>query len=218
MAVIYFGGCSITLGTGFEKEQLDPRIYPNQVTSEAINDAGGGSSNLKIFTKAAKAIVEDTAEAYVVQWSGLHRHWLYPKPDSGIYIGASYEKSDDFVAQYQLRNHDYGNILQLIDFTRILSDLADKHNSQIIFVNGMVIWENNIEWMYQLVSDADSDHDRFVENLQNNMELVDWSQWINPWHNMNDYKLDNAPLDEHPGPQTHKQIADLILEKLNERI
>lgn len=218
MALIYFGGCSITLGAGFEDLTQDRRIYPNLVTSEAINDATGGSSNLKIFTQAAKAILEDVSDTYVVQWSALHRHWLYPAPDAGTYIGGVNETNDKFIAQFQLLNHDYGNILQLLDYTRILTDMAQKHNSDIFFVNGLVTWSKDIDWMYELVMDASSDHDRFVENLQNNMDLVNWDLWVNPWHSMNDNKLDNAPLDNHPGPQTHQHIADLILEKLNERL
>lgn len=218
MSVIYFGGCSITAGTGFELEKKDPLIYPNQITSEAINDAEGGSSNLKIFIRAAKAIIENTADSYVVQWSALHRHWLYPAPDSAVYIGAPHEQKNDFVTQFQLQNHDYGNILQLIDYTRILVNLAESHNTAIIFVNGLVNWSNDINWMHSLVSDADTGHQLFVENLINNIELAHLDLWVNPWENMNDHKLDNAPLDEHPGPQTHLYIAQLVTQKLNERI
>ena len=218
MGTIYFGGCSITDGTGYSLGKKDPLIYPNLVSTDVINDAEGGSSNLKIFTRASKAIIENVADAYVIQWSALHRHWMYPAPDTGVYLGSPHEQDNDFVVQFQLRNHDYGNILQLIDYTRVLTDMAHKHDSEIYFVNGLVTWSDDIDWMRKLVSDAKTDHNRFVENLQNNMELAHLDLWINPWKNMNDYKLDTAPLDAHPGPRTHKQIAELILEKLNERL
>lgn len=215
MAVIHFSGCSFTQGAGFDKEKEDPRIYPNLLTSEAINEAEGGSSNLKIFNKTAKAIIEKQADAYVVQWSALHRHWMYPTPDSGYYIGSNYETDDDFVAQFQLLNHDYGNILQLIDFTRILSDMAKSHSVNIVFVNGIINWKRDIDWIFDLVSDAKADHQRFVENLENNFDLIDWNQWINPWQSMHELATDIAPLDNiHPGPNTHKHIAELINERL----
>lgn len=213
--MIYFNGCSITKGAGFEQETQDPRIYPNLVTDRAINGAQSGNSNLKIFSSTARAIIDNLADIYVVQWSALHRHWLYPTPDSGIYIGSSHKSSDVFVTEFQLRNHDYYNILQLIDFTLILEKLAQLSRSSIVFVNGLVNWKNDLDWMYTLVSDAKSDHQYYVENLQNNMELVNWDLWVNPWHDMQSNKLDSAPLDNHPGPKTHRQIADKIVEYIN---
>ena len=36
MAVIHFSGYSFTQGIGFDREKLDPKIYPNLITSGAI--------------------------------------------------------------------------------------------------------------------------------------------------------------------------------------
>jgi len=211
MDKIYFGGCSITEGDGFAAGKEDPRIYPNLLVSNAINDSEGGSSNIKIFLKAATAIVDNLANVYIIQWSALHRHWIYPTPDSGIHLS---DTKDKHAKWYQERNHDYGNIIQLIQFCRILQDLAFSHNAKLLFINGLVNWSNDIEWMKELVADASSDHERFIENLQNNMELIDWNLWINPWSNMYDTKLDVAEDNLHPGPLTHKHIADQIRDKL----
>jgi hypothetical protein len=212
----YFNGCSITQGAGFANEKLNPNIYPNLIATDYINDASGGASNLKIFLHSSRAIIDNLADIYIVQWSALHRHWVYAAPDQGTYIGsvADSHQLKDFVAQYQLLNHDYGNILQLIDFCRILQALANSCNAKLLFVNGLVDWSNKIDWMHKLVEDASSDHERFVENLQNNMELVDWNLWINPWSSMYDSRLDEANDGLHPGPLTHKHIADQIRDKL----
>jgi hypothetical protein len=213
----YFNGCSITQGAGFANEKLNSNIYPNLLATDHINDASGGASNLKIFLHSSKAIIDNLADAYIVQWSALHRHWVYPAPDQGIYIGSMLDPgqtNSDFVAQYQLLNHDYGNIMQLIDFCRILQDQASSHQAKLIFVNGLVDWSNSQDWMVKLVEDASSDHDRFIETLQNNLELVDWNLWINPWNNMYDSRLDEADDGLHPGPLTHKHIADQIRDKL----
>ena len=215
--MMYVGGCSITQGAGFEKEKEDPRIYPNLIGNSVINDAEGGSSNLKIFLKAATAIIDNLADVYIVQWSAVHRHWVYPAPDQGIYFGSMLDPNspnNKLIAQYQLLNHDYGNIMQLIDFCRILQDQASSHNVKLLFVNGLVNWSNDINWMKELVSTAESDHDRFVEQMQNNMELVDWDLWVNPWNNMYAVRLDEAEDDLHPGPLTHKRIAEQLKAKL----
>ena len=221
MPKFYFNGCSITAGHGFAHGEIDDRIYTNLVAKNSINDASGGSSNLKIFLHSSKAIVDNLADIYVVQWSSVHRHWVYPAPDKGIYIGTAAKRiynhdaaDDKFITQYQLRNGNYSNIMQLIDFCRILQDQASSHQAKLIFVNGLVNWSNNQDWMAKLVEDASSDHDRFIEILQNNMELVDWDLWINPWNSIYDSKLDVAEDGLHPGPLTHKHIADQIRDKL----
>ena len=223
----HFNGCSITQGAGFTDGGNDTRIYPNLVSDDHINDANGGSSNLKIFLHSSKAILDNLADVYIVQWSALHRHWVYPAPDQGIMfaetkLGDSKTREGDpnplflskMIAQYQLLNHDYGNIMQLIDFCRILQDQAKSHNVQLLFINGLVTWSDQVDYIKELVRDADSDHDRFVEQMQNNMELVDWDKWIDPFNNMYERRLDEAEDNLHPGPQTHKQIAKLIKDKL----
>jgi hypothetical protein len=228
MDMIYFGGCSITMGAGYPAQQQDYRIYPNlvaaAVNSQADNQAEGGSSNLKIFTRAAKALLDKQHNTYFVQWSALHRHWVYPSPKHGFYIG-SY--ADDniadrtFVAQYQLLNHDYSNIIALIDYTRILQQLAKDAGCDIWFVNGLLPWAEDMllpsldtssyaQHLYQGLTSKELDD--YSERLRNNLELIDWSQWINPWNSIAGMQIDNAPLDTHPGPNTHAKIANVILE------
>ncbi len=225
--MIYFGGCSITMGAGYPDQQQDPTIYPNLVSramhTHADNQAEGGSSNLKIFTRAAKALLDRSHDAYFVQWSALHRHWVYPSPKQGFYIGSYADNGlvdRSFVAQYQLLNHDYGNIMSLIDYTRILQQMADDASSDIWFVNGMLPWTEDMltgtapsqyaQQLYQGLSEQETQD--FKQRLQNNLELIDWKQWINPWHSIADLQTDDAPLDTHPGPNTHAKLAEMILD------
>lgn len=222
---IYFTGCSITMGAGFDFVQNDLRIYPMRVCeeyrAECINQAEGGSDNKKIFLRAAKAIMDRLADVYVVQWSALHRHWLYPAPNKGIYMGSHYEESSlkSFIAQYQLLNHDYNNIMTVIDYTRILENLAQSSFAKIVFVNGMLPWTEDLltqadygQYAQDLMSDLSSDDViDFRNRLTNNLELINWDLWANPWNSIMAMKQDNAPLDDHPGEQTHKQIAAKII-------
>jgi hypothetical protein len=225
MVMIYFGGCSITVGAGFEKEKNDSRIYPNLIGS-ADNDATGGSSNLKIFTRAAKALLDRQHDMYFVQWSALHRHWVYPSPKHGLYIGSYTDQNlidRNFVTQYQLLNHDYANIIALIDYTRILQQMADDAGRNIWFINGMVPWTEDMltasepsEYAQSLYQGFDPEEVLdFSERLRNNLELIDWQQWINPWHSILDLQDDDAPLDDHPGPNTHQKIAEMIIKHID---
>ena len=63
-----------------------------------------------------------------------------------------------------------------------------------------------------------NDVQEFRNRLTNNLELINWQLWANPWTSVRDMQQDNAPLDDHPGEQTHCEIADKIitvLEKIN---
>jgi hypothetical protein len=228
--MIYFGGCSITQGSGFYNEKRDASIYPNiiakQLTIPALNAAEGGSSNLKIFTAAAKAIMDQQAEIYIIQWSALHRHWLYPQPNQGFYIGSDVELPEykQFVAQFQLLNHDYSNIMSVVDYTRLLTHMAQQSNAHVYFINGLLPWTEDLltgakesEYTQTLFKDVD-DPAPFKEQLKNNLELVDWSLWANPWTSINEMAVDLGPLGHHPGSETHSKIANMIINLIDKSI
>lgn len=232
--MIHFSGCSFTMGAGYPGEQQNPAIYPNligAILKEQVNNhAEGGSSNLKIFTKTAKALLDQSFSPhsrYFVQWSALHRHWVYPSPKHGVYIGGKVDDNildRNFVAQYQLLNHDYSNIMSLIDYTRILTQMAKNANTDIWFINGLLPWTEDIlhgtepsEYTQSLYTDLTKDEIKdFSTRLKDNLELVDWKQWINPWTSMANMtsNKDFAPLDNHPGPATHQKLADMILQHI----
>lgn len=229
--MIYFGGCSITMGAGYSAQQQDERIYPNQVgyylSTLVDNQAEGGSSNLKIFTRAAKALIDKQHTCYFVQWSALHRHWVYPSPKHGFYIGSDVDDNiadRNFVAHYQLLNHDYSNIMSLIDYTRILTQMAKDAGVDIWFINGIVPWTSDMllassnrsdyaKTLYQGLSLTEEQD--FAERLQNNLELISWDSWINPWNSIAELQVDDAPLDNHPGPETHKKVAEMIVDHID---
>lgn len=228
--MIYFGGCSITMGAGFLSQQSSSDIYPNVVAAElqqtVYNDAEGGSSNLKIFVKAAKSIVNRACREYVVQWSALHRHWVYPAPDRGFFIGADTDTNivdKNFVAQYQLLNHDYSNIMSVIDYTRILGQMAHDAGVNIWFVNGMLPWTQDMltrsqpsDYANSLYADITGPEQQiYKDQLANNLELLNWQQWINPWCSITDMQTDSAPLDNHPGAGTHRKLSNLILQVID---
>ena len=113
--------------------------------------------------------------------------------------------------------------MSLIDYTRILQQMADDAGKDIWFINGMIPWTQDMlidqapsKYAESLYEDLDAnDTQSFSERLRNNLELIDWTQWINPWHSIIDLKIDDAPLDDHPGPATHKKIADMIIQHID---
>jgi hypothetical protein len=101
--------------------------------------------------------------------------------------------------------------------------MADDAGKDIWFINGMLPWTQDMltnqspsAYAKTLFQDLDDDQTQdFSERLRNNLELIDWTQWINPWHSIVDFKLDHAPLDDHPGPATHRKIADMIYQRID---
>jgi len=172
-------------------------------------------------------MIDSDADVFVVQWSALHRHWMYPMPNQGVFVGTPMESSDHrkFVEQFQRLNHDYGNLMTVIDFTRILQDQAREKNKKMCFVNGLISWKRDLLEREQRSDYAQSlfdglagqERDDFADRLANNMELVDWTQWVNPWTTVYDLKIDDAPLDQHPGPRTHEKLTELIAQVIDKQ-
>ena len=148
-------------------------------------------------------------------------------PNQGVFVGTPLESSEHkkFVEQFQRLNHDYTNLMTVIDFTRILQDLAREKNHHICFVNGLINWKSDLLYRKQesdyarslfdgLTADETTD---FADQLANNLELVDWSLWANTWNTVYDFKTDDAPLDQHPGPVTHKKLAELIAQVIDKQ-
>ncbi len=228
---IYATGCSVTAGAGFPGGKEDSAIYLNllaqRYSADVINDAEGGASNFKIFLRAAKAMIDLDADVFVIQWSAIHRHWMYPMPNQGVFVGTPMESSQHkkFVEQFQRLNHDYANLMTVIDFTRILQDQAREKNRCICFVNGLIGWKNDLLYRKQESDYAQSlfdgldenETDDFADRLANNLELVDWNLWANSWETVYDFKLDDAPLDQHPGPRTHEKLAELITQVIDKQ-
>jgi hypothetical protein len=101
--------------------------------------------------------------------------------------------------------------------------MADDASCDIWFVNGMLPWTEDMlsgsessqyaQQLYQGLSEHEVQD--FKQRLQNNLELIDWNQWINPWLSIPDMQIDNAPLDTHPGPGTHAKLAEMILDVID---
>jgi hypothetical protein len=155
-----FIGCSFTVGEGLEFEKLDADNYTNIVvkrySANVLNLAKKGNSNYNIFITALTEILFNTPDKIFIQWSALNRMWLYPGPNTEltvshtinndyVYRDIVYEKKElqKFADTYHILNHDYNNLLTLINYSNILTELS-KNKTQLIFINGLVPWTEDI--------------------------------------------------------------------------
>jgi hypothetical protein len=245
---VCWNGCSFTVGEGFPVHQRDQYIYDRLISKqfgfESTNIAVGGSSNLEIFKRSAQAILENKYDIVVTQWSALNRLWLHPGPGCvfmtsddhcvdfkyrDIYIDSRFKKK--FRETLLLLNHDYQNILDLIEYCCILECMSKPTKTQIIFVNGLVPWADDLSRDLSLVNissqlsaytkeildfDNRDDHEiiNFFQHLKNHFKKLNQAYWVNIFNSMQSNICDLGPEGHHPGVLSHQLMADQISEYL----
>ena len=242
-----FNGCSFTVGEGFEPTDRTRFIYDKLITKaldiESVNIAQIGSSNYEIFMRSAAALNQNF-DIIVVQWSALNRLILYPGPDGtfscndgiGPFDYRDIHLSESITRQMRelmrILNHDYHNLLDLIEYCSILDRLASLRGVKIVYVNGLVPWcDDLIKPLGNNLASSLSDYSKeildfdnrddaeirfYFEKLQKQFEKLDQSKWVNLFESFRRLCVDKGPLGHHPGIESHKLMSEKILNYLNE--
>ena len=242
---IAFNGCSFTRGDGFSIAERDTALYYGQVAKhlgcEFDNNAKGGYSNLRIFHSAYEDIVSNKYDTVFVQWSYVNRTWLSPKPNQWYFMGSRFvpinniygesltftkAEIDKITDTYMLLNGDYQNLIELVTYSNILEQLAKVYNTKIVFINGIVLWtedmfqpfdsvaglSNYAKEVYDIETNTQSPVEQFHNNLYNKTSTLNKNLWINLYDSMFNITFDFAPEDGvHPGPKTHKLLAEKVI-------
>lgn len=239
---VCFNGCSFTVGEGFTKSQRDQYIYDRLLEQKfkfnRINIAKGGSSNHTIFMRSADAILSEQYHCVVTQWSALNRIWLKPGPDCEFFSNDSLpffkyreiyldEKAKNtFKKTLLMLNGDFDNIIQLIKYCKILESLAYYTNTEVVFVNGLVPWTNDLitklgpdlgkslssysKSMLDFDNREDNEIIKFFQELQQHFSTLNRDLWVNLFESFVGNSTDVGPEGHHPGIISHKWMADKI--------
>jgi len=242
-----FIGCSFTAGIGLGLEKHDPNLYANIVadnfSADIYNVAVGGNSNYNIFITALKELLFNTPDKLFVQWSALNRLWLYPGPNTELFLAHtvisdynyrnivySKKKLQEFANIYHILNHDYKNLLDLIGYCNTLTKI---NNCQIIFINGLLPWTQEIlnkatvenfsenlsmysKEVLEFDTRDDSEITELFTNLNNAVLSLEQSCWVNMFDSMVTTQIDLGNDSSHPGPKSHQLYAEMIIKYLNE--
>lgn len=244
-----FNGCSFTVGEGFPVEQRELFIYDRLVSRhfnvDHTNIAQGGASNYNIFMRSLQALLSNKYDIMFVQWSALNRIWLSPGPE--VYFFVNDDKYPDFTYRdlylnkhdknflkkcLLLLNHDYQNILDLIDYCSSLLVLAHAQNTKIFFINGIVPWtddltkplgpdlESTLSNYTKNILDFDNRNDHevveFFLKLQTKFKELDQTKWINLFDSLQENTIDHGPEGHHPGINSHQWMANKIINYIEE--
>jgi hypothetical protein len=248
-----FNGCSFTVGEGFESpEEKDLYVYDrlvaNSIGYNRINIAVPGSSNHRIFIRSVNAIEKGICDILFVQWSALSRIWLSPGPEAWycampsptvneyVYRNKVLLKGKEklnFEITLNLFNHDYNNILELVDYCNILSKLAKQSNVQIVYINGLVPWtrdlvtaltddlNNSLSLYTKEILDFSSRDDDDIKknflNLQQKFSTMDLSQWVNVFDSLQNNMVDIGTAGHHPGIKSNQWIANKIIDFMKDK-
>lgn len=241
-----FVGCSFTSGTGLDLEKDDDknyvRIISNHYGADVKNVSKPGNSNYDIFMSALQELVTEPPDTLFVQWTGLNRVWLYPSPttelflshiitEDFIYRDVTYSKFDlqKFSNQYHLLNHDYHNLLVLIDYCNIIKRVAT--NTKVVFINGLIPWTEEIcnidtindysknlsaytKTLLEFDSTDDAELNQIFTKLYTHIINTDRLCWVNMFNSMLELQVDRGNDNMHPGEESHKVYADMIINYL----
>jgi len=256
-----FCGCSYVQGVGLEFLDQDPALWVNilhQSISELsstrlINLGIGGNTNENIFMSSLSAMTTQKDCKYVfVAWTSLKRIHLNPSVElynTDLYlenskiadtnINPNITIPGSYVENIRDRFFDLGHVhydlLKIFRYTKILSDLAEKLNINIFFINSLLPVDKN--YFVQTTSqlrvpfdttpytqkilnlDTRSDDEYFkiydlIHNDYKNTQALD-SNWLNLdcGYRMCFY-LDKGNDDQHPGVLSNQTFAYFITEKL----
>jgi len=239
-----FHGCSFTYGEGFPVDQRPLYTYPHLVSRELdfeiTNLAWPGNSNYKIFMQAARSLQQQQFDIVFCQWTAFNRLWLHPGPDCSFFASGkanefryrdlylSSNETQKFSDMLQLLNHDYHNLLDLIDYCNILESLASVSKRKICHINGLVPWESDLvvkpaaveilsKYSKDMLDSINRDNVEtlsFFETLQDKFQLIKQSNWVNLFDSFVSNMIDFGPEGHHPGIKSHRLMADKILNHL----
>ena len=189
---VCFTGCSFTVGDGFPEHERENFIYDRLISKElnwdSENQAQLGNSNYYIFIQSYNAIISNKYDLVVSQWSALNRLWLSPGPNCFYatnddnkdfrYRNLTIPKGDKqfFKNIVLLLNHDYQNILDLVDYCNILQTVSKEYKVKHFNINGLVPWTQDL--ILPFGSDLAQEFSLYTKNLldfdnRDNKELIE---------------------------------------------
>lgn len=263
MTEILFSGCSYTKGVGLSLEEKDADNAYNVFAQEYFKDsynvtniAEGGNSNLSIYFSTSLALIKKHYDYAFVSWTSYPRYNFrigfetyefgrkvlfagMPTESTSAHEGhgLSYSKKwlNDFKDRYFLAHHDHFEVVDIIKYITLLTDVAEKAGTKLYFVNNLCLWDdgffnrltdflpNELTEKTKKLLDVDTRDDKEIFELYNLMHDdfeasggIRENKWINLYAPFRNIKLDLGNDNWHPGPLSHKQFGTHLAQRFSE--
>jgi len=229
---ILIGGCSFTAGQGFAGQKHDPAIWPNliaqKVGARINNVAKAGYDNAGIYLNILNALSNRKYDLILIQITSLDRIILSPNINGCRLVNEhnisngmiSDQKYQEFFKTFCILNQPFEHWLRLIKMISYLQTLP----TEVVFINGLLDWDDNFfqgkksDFMKYVLDEDNLLDDKIDQGRKivfESSKKIDLTRWVNLTDSMKKLKVDNAgPQDKHPGPKTHKLIAEKIYNHL----
>ena len=255
-----FTGCSFTQGVGLLSEYADPGLWVNILHSthpklkslNLINSGVSGYNNKQIFCKTVEDLITHRPTTAFVCWTEPSRITVNPGLETyptSLFLGGctlvehgvnlvDVTYSKDYIENIKNRFFDLTNLhyefLELLNYCRILTKLANQLNVTLYFVNGICFWDDNYftynadisrlpedltELTKKLIqTDLRSDieifiiYDRMHSEYKTANGLTNWLNLYNGFRTK--FYLDLGNDNLHPGYISNKKFAEFLLTQL----
>lgn len=257
MKKILFSGCSFVKGIGLPQEKSDENNFVNLFSKKVFenyqinNIAIGGNSNLRIFLETCFELKNNQYDYAFVCWTSYPRHvfWLALEehevkrsfiPNGPVYehLGRDISFDSKFLTNIRdnlsLISNAHYDILDIIRYINILTQLADTYKTEIYFINSICHWDNNYftklsnplpENLTNYTNKILNSHNRVDENIRNlyfkihdsysHYGTIQEPLWLNLYSSFKSQQIDTGNDNLHPGPLSHQQFSKFLISKFN---
>jgi hypothetical protein len=179
---ILVAGCSFANGTGLDSDHKNSIIWPTQLarklSSQTVkNVAQTGANNQWIFLETMSALIKDSYDLVLVEWSAIPRYKinigleLYHTNsilDRDIHLVGGETISEAWLKDLKNRllklHNDHWDILALVKYINVLIELQTKvRQGKIFFINGLCPWPD--QYFVKKQINFPSDLDSYTYNL-----------------------------------------------------
>jgi len=203
---ILIAGCSFANGYGLPGEKSNPRIWANQLcnklSAQTVNNvAKNGANNQTIFLEAMSALIKNTYDLVLVEWSAIPRYNV--KAGLELYsVDSMLEHRDinlvgnetipvawlsDLKNRLLKLHNDHWDILNLVKYINILIEVQYRTRSgKIFFINGIGPWPDQyfVKKQINLPSDLDTyTYDLLRSDQRDDAEIFQLYEMIHSQYN-----------------------------------
>ena len=230
---LIFCGCSLTEGYGVEHHEAYPALLQGE------NYGWRGSSNTEIFVQAAEALADPASSIVFVQISAPGRAKFCSNPNTIHYTKDTLPPRIDhltpnkfkiFQEVYQILDREFNQYWHLSKYMKILNGLSNLLNKKVFYVNGLlhidpVFLETNIpDNLFSLhevtreILDFDNKDDVHISTKLKFIQELFGVTPIENWISIEQFpRVDLGSDGSHPGPKSHKIMANKILKFLEDK-
>ena len=252
-----FAGCSYPAGAGFPLAKDEPALWVNQLHDQffshtvKLNVALSGRSNAGIFQDTVKHMLSHPVEFAVVSWTSMPRYELEvgfelestrlcmaPNGIIAPYYLHDIEYSQSYLESIRDRftslAHDIYEIANLVDYTRIIKQLAQVTHTRVFFINGLCPWDqdffvrkNNVlpseytpytQELLIATERDDADVFKLYNKMHDRLVGIDSADWLNLYDSLRSTRIDVNDDGSHPGFESNAVYSEQLCLALSKRL